>query len=415
MSRPFVLLAIAGALVMPAVYSVTRPDPEAKAKADGLQTLVSDPYRLDKIYRSMEGPWSIQSGIHLAAGAKSGVLWVTGLETEVVDATAQKPISSGVFLSIPISPFAEHGRTPLQYNQQLGGKTHLDWRLFTLVPGRSSIELPPGFGVPIPSDAALDYVTMSLNLNERDQVVNVRMRTKVHTIAADQPGAPTKGLFRRALYVLQPHGVSAKMGPGCMAKAGMHMGAGCAELSKAEHVRGSECGETRRWPDEPLDRPSRSPHLHDGDYATVESPFDTTIHYATMHVHPFARGMELRDLTTGTTIFRLNSQDWPDRVGVAYVEEFKSIEGIPIQRDHRYELSAEYDNPLKVETDAMAIPLPLLSGKGSDVIRLRRSLLFGNGQLGWKKQPESFRGWPHSQDGCATSGLAGACLPHNIR
>ena len=65
--------------------------------------------------------------------------------------------------------------------------------------------------------------------------------------------------------------------------------------------------------------------------------------------------MELRDLTTGTTIFRLNSRDWPDRVGVAYVEEFKSIEGIPIQRDHRYELSAEYDNPLKVETDAMAI------------------------------------------------------------
>jgi len=84
-------------------------------------------------------------------------------------------------------------------------------------------------------------------------------------------------------------------------------------------------------------------------------PFDTTIHYATMHVHPFARGMELRDLTTGTTIFRLNSQDWPDRVGVAYVEEFKSIEGIPIQRHHRYELSAEYDNPLDSETDAMAI------------------------------------------------------------
>src|SRR5213593_3583166 len=66
MSRHFVLLAIAAALVVPAVYSVTRPDPEAKAKADGLQTLVSDPYRLDKIYRSMEGPWSIEGGIRLA-------------------------------------------------------------------------------------------------------------------------------------------------------------------------------------------------------------------------------------------------------------------------------------------------------------------------------------------------------------
>src|SRR5437764_13831134 len=86
MNRRVVLLAIAGALVVPAVYSLTRPDPAVKAKADGLQTLMSDPYRLDKIYRSMEGPWSIQSEIHLATGKKCGVQWVTGLETEVVDA-----------------------------------------------------------------------------------------------------------------------------------------------------------------------------------------------------------------------------------------------------------------------------------------------------------------------------------------
>src|SRR2546421_5877669 len=92
MSRPFVLLAIAGALVVPAVYSVTRPDPEAKAKADGLQTLVSDPYRLDKIYRSMEGPWSIQSGIHLAAGGETWGVLGTGVGAGSVGATGQKPV-----------------------------------------------------------------------------------------------------------------------------------------------------------------------------------------------------------------------------------------------------------------------------------------------------------------------------------
>src|SRR5947208_13786711 len=137
MSRPFVLLVIAGALVVPAVYSLTRPDPAAKAKADGLQTLVSDPYRLDKIYRSMEGPWSIQSGIHLATGAESGVLWVTGLETEVVDAAVEKPISQEVFCHSNLT-FAEHGRTPLQYNHQSAGVISRNWCWFTLVPGRSS-------------------------------------------------------------------------------------------------------------------------------------------------------------------------------------------------------------------------------------------------------------------------------------
>ncbi|HZC34869.1 MAG TPA: hypothetical protein VE242_04610, partial [Chthoniobacterales bacterium] len=252
--------------------------------------------------------------------------------------------------------FAEHSGTPFEYNQRLGGKTHLDWRLFTLVPGRLSIELPPGFGVPIPSDAPLDYLTMSLNLNPRNEAVNVRMRTKVHTIAAGQPGAPTKALFRRALYVLQPNSESAYAGPGCMANTRtQHVGAGCAEISTLNLLE-------RKTLDRPGDGLMNHWIVHPGHhlYTTeitpqLNLPFDTTIHYATIHVHPFARGMELRDLTTGRTVLRLNSQDWPDRVGVAHVDEFKSIEGIPILRDHRYELTAEYDNTSGSKTDAMAI------------------------------------------------------------
>ena len=351
LNRHFVLLAIAGALVWPAVYSLTRPDPVQKQ----VLTLVSDPYRLDKIYRSMEGPMSVQSGIHLATEKKSRVQWVTGLETEVVDATERKPISQEFFCHSNLT-FAEHSGTPDQYNQRLGGTTHLDWRLVTLVPARLSIDLPPGFGVPILSDAPLDYVTMSLNLNARSQVVNVRMRTKVHTIAAGQPGAPTKALFRRALYVLQPHDQSPDMGPACVANARtQHLGAGCAEFSKVNLTRTS----TTERPGEGLMNHWIVPHGHH-IYRTeitpqLNLPFDTTIHYATIHVHPFARGMELRDLTTGTTIVRLNSQDWPDRVGVAHVDELKSIQGIPISRDHRYELTAEYDNTSDSKTDAMAI------------------------------------------------------------
>jgi hypothetical protein len=351
LKRHFVLLAIAVALVWPALYSLTRIDP---VKATAL-TLVSNPYRLDKIYRSMEGPMSVESGIHLAAKDKSSVQWVTGLETQVVDASEQKPISQEFFCHSNLT-FAENSGTPRQYNQRLGGKTHLDWRLFTLVPGRLSIELPPGFGVPVPSDAPLDYVTMSLNLNERNEVVNVRMRTKVHTIAADQPGAPTKALFRRALYVLQPRGESADMGPACMAKAEtQHMGAGCAEFLNVGMSGTSTAGKATEGLVNHWIVP-RGRHVYTTEITPqLNLPFDTTIHYATIHVHPFARGMELRDLTTNTTVFRLNSEDWPDRVGVAHVDEFKSVEGIPIFRNHRYELRAEYDNSSGSKTDAMAI------------------------------------------------------------
>jgi hypothetical protein len=346
--RQMALLAIAAALVWPAVYSLTRPDPREKT----MLSLVSDPYRLDKIYRSMEGPMSVQSGIRLTTDGKTGVQWVTGMETQVVDATEQKPISQEFFCHSNLT-FAEHGGTPSQYSQRFGGKTHLDWRLFTLVPGRLSIELPKGFGIPIPSEAPLDYVTMSLNLNARNQVVNVRMRTRVHTVAADQPGAPTKALFRRALYVLQPNAGSDDMGPACMANvATPHAGAGCAEFSKVNLTGAGNPNEglMNHW----IVPPGR--HTYSTEITPqLNLPFDTTIHYATIHVHPFARGMELRDLTTGAMIFRLNSQDWPDRVGVAHVDEFKSVEGIPILRNHRYELTADYDNTSGVKTDAMAI------------------------------------------------------------
>src|SRR5438046_3243758 len=95
MNRPFALLAIAGALVVPAVYSLTRPDPQEKAAF----TLMSDPYQLDKIYRSMEGPWSIQRGMHRGMAQKSHVQWGTGRENEVLDPAGHEPIAQGHFAS----------------------------------------------------------------------------------------------------------------------------------------------------------------------------------------------------------------------------------------------------------------------------------------------------------------------------
>jgi hypothetical protein len=334
------LFSVAALLVGPAVYSLTRPDPAEQGKQS--LTLVSDAYRLDKIYRSMEGPMSIAGGIRVDNGNKAPVQWITGLETEVVDASVQKPISQEFFCHSNLT-FAEHGVTPGQINQRFGGKTHFDWRLFTLAPGRRSIELPPGFGVPVPADTPLDYLTMSLNLNSHSEAVNVRLRTKLHTVAAGEPGAPSKAVFRRALYVLQPRDESTATRHACLADANEHVGAGCAEFKPAE-------GLVNHWivsPGHHLYRTEITPQLN--------LPFDTTIHYATIHVHPFARGMELRDLTTGQIVLRLTSQDWPDRIGVAQVDEIKSIQGIPIFRGHRYELSAEYDNELHSNTDAMAI------------------------------------------------------------
>jgi hypothetical protein len=84
-------------------------------------------------------------------------------------------------------------------------------------------------------------------------------------------------------------------------------------------------------------------------------PFDTTIHTIAVHLHPFAESLTLHDLTTGKTVFRSETRPFFDRIGLARVESFSSIEGIPIFRDHEYELISVYDNTSGEVQDSMAV------------------------------------------------------------
>jgi hypothetical protein len=342
-------LGISVVLAGVAVYSLSK----RTSANDSTPTLVSAGYHLDKVYRSMEGPWSVQSGFQLAPRSGPVRTWLTGIDTQIVDAKSEAPVSQEFFCHSNLT-FADHSETR-------DGKTYIDSRLFTLAPGRTSIELPLGFGMPVPANAPLDYLTMSLNLNPRAEPVNVRMRTRLHLVAADQPGAPTKALFRRALYVLQRDNGSGKIAHACNAKGAERQSAtdrpdlGCGEWMRVNLPNGSTVlmpseGMTNHW------AVPQGDHVYASDITPqLNLPFDTAIHYATIHVHPFARRMELRDLTAGKTVLHLTSHDWPDRIGVAHVDELKSIDGIPILRGHQYELAVEYNNTSGSSTDAMAI------------------------------------------------------------
>ena len=83
--------------------------------------------------------------------------------------------------------------------------------------------------------------------------------------------------------------------------------------------------------------------------------FDTTIHFAAVHVHPFAEFVELNDLTEGKTILRANVKDAEDRIGLAHIDYISSPEGIPVYKDHDYELVAGYDNTSGEVQDSMAV------------------------------------------------------------
>ena len=71
-------------------------------------------------------------------------------------------------------------------------------------------------------------------------------------------------------------------------------------------------------------------------------------------LHPFAVSLALVDRTNGRELFRSRAHNHPDRLGLERVESFSSVKGIPIYKDHEYELVSTYNNRSANSSDAMA-------------------------------------------------------------
>ncbi|HEY6050389.1 MAG TPA: hypothetical protein VIZ58_04015, partial [Thermoanaerobaculia bacterium] len=88
---------------------------------------------------------------------------------------------------------------------------------------------------------------------------------------------------------------------------------------------------------------------------TLQIPFDTTLHYSAVHMHPFAESLELRDLTTGESLVKINARPLAKGVGLERVDSFSSEKGIPIYKDHQYQMISVYNNTTSVDQDSMAV------------------------------------------------------------
>ena len=83
-------------------------------------------------------------------------------------------------------------------------------------------------------------------------------------------------------------------------------------------------------------------------------PYDTTIHYIAVHLHPFAESLELRDLTADKMVFKSVARNFEDRIGLAHVDYLESASGIDVFADHEYEMVSIYENTSGEDHDAMA-------------------------------------------------------------
>lgn len=264
--------------------------------------------KIDKIYRSMQGPWA-RTFTRLAPEYDGGHVWLTRYQAVVVDEgndAAQEFMCHTIF---SVAGASTRGRT-----------------YFSIAQGQTDLTLPEGFGIRIENSAArpIDVFAMVLNNRYKEIDRDVDFETTVAYVgeeAAQKLGLKQLGLFGMTVRCRQD------------------------DASECQPMK-DKLGRVREghWVVPPGRQVLR----------TQFDARDTNVHYISMHVHPYAQYMALHDRTDGVTLWRGEVTNHPSEPDILATEHYSSTEGFRLYADHVYEVEVVYDNPTEHDTDAMA-------------------------------------------------------------
>ena len=318
----------------------TPPKPQVESRV-----VYSDAFTIDTTWASMQGPYRVME-ITLTDTTSHEIMWVTGYEAAIVDADSKEPKSS---------EFMCHSNVDLdmaRHRQIFRWQQYPSRRLFTLSEGQTEVKLPDGFGIPLRSDEPLSVTAQVLNHNYKGPPIRVRQRVTVHYIRDRTLRKPLIALYQRGVNTLVRLD-----GPGGaynseLTDAEMHdhaapEGMGADSVPYHDHEGRTFAG---HWVVKP-GREVRTTPIN----GWLNMQQDIKVHFVSVHLHPFAESLQLRDATTGQTVLASKAENRPERIGLARVEQIASPEGITLHKDHRYELVSAYNNTSGTDRTAMAV------------------------------------------------------------
>ncbi len=315
--------------------------------------VLSKVYTIDRKYRSMEGPSSVEK-VYLGSTTRPELLWITAVRTEMVAEDGTTPQLPELMCHVNVD--LDANRHQALFNLSRPTAT----RLMTLSQGMLAAKVPPGFGFPIASNEPLMLFTQVLNHNiEHPNNLKVRHRVTFEYLRDADLERPMKALFNlgaSGMVQLKDNALAlGTMMPS--ASDAEHHGASCligmrapqAAASSADYVDPSGRHMTGHW----IVPPGRQVNASDITWF-LRLPFDTRLHYAAVHLHPFAESLSVRDVTTGSVVVRSRATNPKQGIGLTHVETFTSVDGVPLYKDHQYELVSVYNNTSSANADSMA-------------------------------------------------------------
>lgn len=324
-------------------------------------------YRIDRLYRSMKGPWRRQA-VQLLDEVSSAGVWVTSYYVQVVGPDGHTPLPDEFMCHSNLN-FSAQSLRP----ERAGSSRIPMARLLTISQGQMAVRFPEGFGLPMDARQSLELVTQVLNANREGPPFDVRYKIQIEFIRPEEAHTRLRPLFAAAAVglalvdgagggyfnIAQPD--PDQHGPGCLP------GEAASRSSLYTDAQGRTF--TGHWVVKPGRQVNRTLVTQ-----ALRLPYDTTVHFAVAHLHPFAESLELRDLTTGQTVLSARATNFSDHIGLSSVETVSSPDGILLFKDHEYEVVSVYNNTTDVDQDSMAVfYLYLLDRELEDVWRTARS------------------------------------------
>lgn len=323
---------------------------------------LSPVYKIDRIFKSMEGPAAMERAVLLSSD-KPELLWITGYSAEITgaDGTTLELPEFMCHVNMNVDGAAYHQAFPT-------AMPPIANRLFSLDQGTSQVNLPEGFGIPARSDMPVLLNTQVLNHNLADTTFDVRMRLRIDFIRERDLKKPLKPLTHRGVFgmvlVSGPDG-HFRVDPAISSHE--DVGPSCSLAADMGDPRGLvDDGMGRKFSSFWRVEPGRHVY-HTRVTPLLHLAYDTRVHFMSAHLHPFAESIALVDLTTGKTVHKLLATQTKERIGLASVQTYSSVEGLPLFANHEYDLVVIYNNTSREPQDAMASLLMYVYAKDLNV------------------------------------------------
>ena len=299
-------------------------------------------FHIDTIYHSMAG---ISRGYptQLDNEGNPHLIWFTDYSVDVTDKSGDKPMSMDFMchnnLDFTISEYLEH----FNMSDRLGT---INQRFLTLTGGQTSIKFPEGFGIPLFSDNNITVHAQILNHNIYPVSVDVRHRIKLGYVREQDLTTPLKPLYKQVLFIRVPVTEDSHLpGDPCIQECAP-VPASVASIKKANDGKSY----TPHW----VIKTGRDTFRFNVT-EMLHLTTNTTMHFANVHLHPYAESLALRDITTDSVVFTSYVKNSAGKTGMDNIDIYSSEKGTMLFKDHQYELVCLTNNNSGIKQDMMAV------------------------------------------------------------